>query len=160
MTVLWIGGPRAVGKSTVGWEVFTRLSARTRTGYVDLAQITFATPPLDAAGRARRFDAVRRVYREAGARHLVVTGGHEDVVPEARLCWLAATHDQLVARLLLRGAGRGPAIPGDDLRGLAGEELRRLAAPTVVVDADLLVATDGRPVGEIAAEIVDHFFGG
>ncbi|MFJ6677143.1 hypothetical protein ACIQMJ_39090 [Actinosynnema sp. NPDC091369] len=161
MTVLWIGGPRAVGKSVVGWEVFGRLTARARTGYVDLAQITFATPPPDRAGRARRLDAVRRVHREAGARHLVVTGGGvEDVVPEAKLCWLVASRDQLVARLLLRGAGKGPAIPGDDLRGLPEEDLLRLAAPTAVPDADLLVDTDGRTVAEIADGIVERFFGG
>ncbi|MFE9750611.1 hypothetical protein ACFYOT_37380 [Saccharothrix saharensis] len=160
MTVLWIGGPRAVGKSTVGWEVFTRLAARTKAGYVDLAQITFATPPLDRAAKARRLDAVLRVHRGAGARHLVVTGEFEDVVPEAELCRLVASRDQLVARLLLRGAGKGPAIPGDDLRGLAEEDLRRLAAPTVVLDADLLVDTDGRTVGGIADEIMDRFFGG
>ncbi|MFD0201179.1 MULTISPECIES: hypothetical protein [Saccharothrix] len=158
MTVLWITGPRAVGKSTVGWEVFTRLFAHTRTAYVDLAQITFAAPPLDVAAKGRRLDAVRRVYREAGARHLVVTGELENVPPEAKVCSLFAGPDELVARLLLRGAGKGPAIPGDDLRGLPEEDLRRLAVPTVVPDADLVVDTGGREVGEIADEILDCFF--
>ncbi|MEV1121717.1 hypothetical protein AB0I91_42235 [Actinosynnema sp. NPDC049800] len=158
MTVLWIAGPRAVGKSTVGWEVFTRLFARTKAGYVDLAQLTFATPPLPAAAKARRFDAVRRVYRDAGARHLVVTGEVEDQVPEAQLCWLHASHDQLVARLLLRGAGRGPAIPGDELRGLTEADLRRLAVPTVAPAADLVVDTDGRAPVDVADEIMDRFF--
>jgi hypothetical protein len=165
VTVLWITGPRAVGKSTVGWEVFSRLFATTRTGYVDLAQITFATPPLDVPGKARRLDAVRRVYREAGARHLVVTGEHHaDLLPEARLCRLHASHDQLVARLLLRGEGRGPAIPGDELRGLPEEDLRRLAVPAVpavptdALDADLVVDTDGRQVDEIVDEIMARFF--
>lgn len=158
MTVLWIAGPRAVGKSTVGWAVYSRLVARTKAGYVDLAQIAFATPPLDVEGKARRLDAVRRVYREEGARHLVVTGDVENLVPEAKLCWLAASHDQLVARLLLRGAGKGPAIPGDELRGLPGEDLRRLAVPTVAPHADLLVDTDGREVDDIADEVLDRFF--
>lgn len=158
MTVLWIAGPRAVGKSVVGWEVFTRLVARTKVGYVDLAQLTFATPPLDVAGRARRLDAVRRVYQDEGARHLVITGDFEDLVPDAELCWLVASHDQLVARLLRRGAGEGPPIPGDDLRGLPEEELRRLAVPTVALDAELLVDTGGRAVGEIADEVLARFF--
>ena len=67
---------------------------------------------------------------------------------------LAARMDPNVHVIVLRGAGRGPAIPGDDLRGLSEDELRGLAAPTVVLDADLLVGTDGRSVGDIAAEIV------
>ncbi|WP_157620628.1 hypothetical protein [Saccharothrix sp. NRRL B-16348] len=158
MTVLWITGPRAVGKSTVGWEVFTRLFAHTRAAYVDLAQITFAAPPLDVAAKGRRLDAVRRVYREAGAQHLVVTGEFENAPPEAKVCSLFAGRDDLVARLLLRGAGKGPPIPGDELRGLPEEDLRRLAVPTVVLDADLVVDTGGRAVGEIADEIVEWFF--
>lgn len=158
MTVLWITGPRAVGKSTVGWEVFTRLFAHTRTAYIDLAQITFAAPPLDVTARGRRLDAVRRVYEEAGAQHLVVTGELENLLPGAKVCSLFAGHDELVARLLLRGAGKGPAIPGDDLRGLPAEDLRRLAVPTIVLDADLVVDTEGREVGEIADEILAWFF--
>ncbi|MCE6998831.1 AAA family ATPase [Saccharothrix sp. S26] len=161
MTVLWIAGPRAAGKSTVGWSLFSRLTARAKAGYVDLAQVTFATPPLDAAGRARRLDAVRRVHRQAGARHLVVTGDHADLVPGAKLAWLHASRDQLVARLLLRGAGQGPPIPGDDLRGLAEEELRRLAVPTPApAAADLVVDTDGRTATAIADELLDRFFSG
>lgn len=158
MTVLWIAGPRAVGKSTVGWAVFSRVFTRVKAGYVDLAQITFATPPLDVAGKARRLDAVRHVHREAGARHLIITGDVGNLVPEARLCWLAASRDQLVARLLLRGEGRGPAIPGDELRGLPEEDLRRLAVPTAAPAADLVVDTDGRSVGEIANEVLGRFF--
>ncbi|MEV8439962.1 hypothetical protein AB0425_21515 [Actinosynnema sp. NPDC051121] len=158
MTALWIAGPRAVGKSTVGWEVFSRVSARAKAGYVDLAQITFATPPPDVAGKARRLDAVRNAYREAGARHLIITGDVGDLVPQARLCWLAASRDQLVARLLLRGEGKGPAIPGDELRGLPEEDLRRLAVPAAAPAADLVVDTDGRSVGEVADEVLGRFF--
>ncbi|MEU4766874.1 hypothetical protein AB0H12_26815 [Actinosynnema sp. NPDC023794] len=158
MTVLWIAGPRAVGKSTVGWAVYSRIFPCAKAGYVDLAQITFATPPLDVAGKARRLDAVRRVHQDEGARHLVITGDAENRVPDAELCLLSASHDQLVARLLLRGAGKGPPIPGDDLRGLPEEELRRLAVPTVAPAADLLVDTDGREVDEIAEDILHRFF--
>jgi hypothetical protein len=158
VTVLWIAGPRAVGKSTVGWEVFSRVFARAKAGYVDLAQITFATPPLDVTGKARRLDAVRRVYREAGAQHLIVTGDVGNLVPDAELCWLAASRDELVARLLLRGEGKGPAIPGDELRGLPEQDLRRLAVPTVAPAADLVVDTDGRSVGEVADEVLGRFF--
>lgn len=159
MTVLWVAGPRAVGKSTVGWGVFSRLFATTRTGYVDFAQITFATPPLDLAAKGRRLDAVRRTYREQGARHVIVSGEHADVLPEARLCWLHASHDQLVARLLRRGRGGGPAIPGDELRGMAEEDLRRLAVVTPAPPAaDLVVDTDGRAVEDVVDEIVGRFF--
>ncbi|MBB5804161.1 hypothetical protein F4560_003929 [Saccharothrix ecbatanensis] len=158
MTVLWITGPRAVGKSVVGWAVFTRLTTTTKAGYVDLAQITFATPPLDAARQARRLDAVWRTHREEGARHLVVSGEYADLLPEAKLCRLDASHDELVARLLMRGRGEGPPIPGDDLRGRSAEDLRRLAVPASTPDADLVVDTDGRTVDEIADRIVAEFF--
>ncbi|QQQ73802.1 hypothetical protein IOD16_21365 [Saccharothrix sp. 6-C] len=160
MTVLWIAGPRAVGKSTVGWEVFSRLFATTKTGYLDLAQLTFATPPPDLAGKARRLDAVRRVHRAEGARHLVVTGEHHaDLLPEAELCWLHAGHDELVARLLLRGRGGGPPIPGDELRGLPEDDLRRLAAPIPAPPAAAVVVdTDGREVEAVVTEVLDRFF--
>lgn len=160
MTVLWISGPRAVGKSTVGWEVYSRLFAATKAGYLDLAQLTFATPPLDVAGKARRLAAVARVYREEGARHLVVTGEHHPgLLPDARLCWLHASPDEHVARLLLRGAGQGPPIPGDELRGLPEEDLRRLAVPTPAPpSADLVLHTDGRAAEDVADEIVRRFF--
>ncbi|WP_447002932.1 hypothetical protein ACRAKI_24880 [Saccharothrix isguenensis] len=160
MTVLWIAGPRAVGKSVVGWAVFTRLTATTKSAYVDLAQITFTTPPLDAARTARRLDAVWRAHRDEGARHLVVSGDHGDFLPGAKLCRLRASHDELVARLLMRGRGEGPPIPGDDLRGRPADDLRRLAVPTPVPDdADLVVDTDGRTVEDIADEITAEFFG-
>jgi hypothetical protein len=160
VTVLWITGPRAVGKSTVGWAVYSRLFATTKAAYVDLAQLTFATPPLDVAGKARRIDGVRRVYREAGARHLVVTGEHQaGLVPDAELCWLHASHGELVARLLLRGAGKGPPIPGDELRGLPEQDLRRLAVTAPAPPAaELVIDTDGREVDTIADEVLDRFF--
>jgi hypothetical protein len=145
----------------VGWAVFTRLTATTKAGYVDLAQITFATPPLDAARQARRLAAVWRTHREEGARHLVVSGEYADLLPEAKLCRLHASHDELLARLLMRGRGEGPPIPGDELRGRSAEDLRRLAVPVpgpAPGDADLVVDTDGRTVDEIADRIVAAFF--
>ncbi|NUT46326.1 MAG: hypothetical protein HOV94_03250 [Saccharothrix sp.] len=160
MTVLWIDGPRGVGKSTVGWQVFTRLMATTKSAYLDLAQITFATPPLDVAARARRLEAVRRVHHEEGARRLVVTGDHANLLPGATLCWLHAGHDHLVARLLLRGAGEGPPIPGDELRGLPEADLRALAVPAPPpAAADLVVDTDDRTVEDIADEVFRRAFG-
>lgn len=158
MTVLWIAGPRAVGKSSVGWEVFTRLFAHTRTGYIDLAQITFATPAPDLPARAERLDAVRRTYQQAGARHLVITGDHADLTPDAKLYWLHADEDRLLARLLLRSQGRGPAIPGDDLRDLPEKTLRHLVENLPTPAADLVIDTNDRPIHDIATEILDHAF--
>ncbi|WP_158842066.1 hypothetical protein [Saccharothrix deserti] len=158
MTVLWITGPRAVGKSAVGWAVFSRLVTTTKAGYIDFAQITFATPPLDAAAKARRVETVWRTHREEGARHLIVSGEYADVLPEAEVCLLRAGHDELVTRLLMRGRGEGPTLPGDELRGRSEEDLRRLAVPAPEPGADLVIDTDGRAVEEIADEIVRRVF--
>ncbi|MFE2754821.1 hypothetical protein ACFXGA_22750 [Actinosynnema sp. NPDC059335] len=160
MTTVWISGPRAVGKSTVAWEVYRRLVTTTKAGYLDVAQLTFATPPLDLPATARRLHAVRRVYLEEGAHHLVITGEHHpDLLPDANLCWLHATHDDLVTRLLLRGAGQGPAIPGDDLRGLPDEHLRHLANPTPPPpEAHLVLDTTAQTATNLATTIINHFF--
>lgn len=160
MTTVWIAGPRAVGKSTVGWEVYHRLIATTKAGYLDVAQLTFATPPLDVPAKSRRLSAVRRVHLEEGAHHLVITGEHHpDLLPDTDLCWLHASHDALVTRLLQRGAGQGPPIPGDELRGQPDEHLRHLANPTPPPpEAKLVLDTTTQTATDLATKIINHFF--
>src|SRR5262249_30349610 len=142
--VLLLTGPRAVGKSTVGYEVFSRLiRAGTRTAYVDLDQIGFCRPPPADDPENHRLKvanlgALWPGFRAAGARGLVVTGrvelaeevrGYVDAVPGADLTLLRlrAGRAALTERILDRGRGGGAPIPGDELRGQPTEDLLRLA---------------------------------
>jgi adenylylsulfate kinase-like enzyme len=173
--VLWLCGPPAVGKSTVGFEVFLQvLGAGVPAAYVDLAQIGFCRPvPDDDPGhhrlKAHHLGLVWEGFRGAGARCLIVSGNVADqktveqyvgAIPSAAwtVCRLHAGRDTLAERIMLRGRGGGPAIMGDELRGLPDVELRgRAAEAAQIADAlhhagigDLCVDTDGREVAELA----------
>jgi hypothetical protein len=173
--ILWLCGPRGVGKSTVGWEVFVQVMADgVKAAYIDLSQVGHCRPaPDDDPGnhriKARNVAAMWRTYRTAGARCLILSGhvGHRDTVrayadavPGAVLsvCRLRAGPDQLTERILLRGRGGGPAIPGDELNGLQPDVLRAVARDAVrqgdrLEEAgvgDACVDTDGRSVEDLA----------
>jgi hypothetical protein len=173
--VLWLCGPPAVGKSTIGYEIFTRvLGDGVPAAYIDLAQIGFCRPAPDDDPDHHRLKAhhlgrVWEGFRAAGARCLIISGNVADqetvgrylgAIPSA--AWtvrrLRAGRDTLAERILLRGQGGGPAIAGDELRGRPEAELRRRAAEAAqIADAldhagigDLCVDTDGREVAELA----------
>lgn len=176
--VLWVCGPPCVGKSVVGWELFSRLfGAGIKAAYVDLAQVGFYRPapegdPTNHRIRARNLGGMWRTFQEAGVRSLVMSGGvdRSDVAASyARalpgtaltICRLRAGPDQLTERVHLRGHGRGPAIPGDELRGRSPDYLRSFAV-RAVANADRLdhagfdavcVDTDGRSVDEVADDV-------
>lgn len=173
--VLWVCGPPCVGKSVVGWELFSRLTgAGVKAAYVDLAQIGFFRPapeddPDNHRIRARNLAAMWPTFRGAGVRCLVMAGGVEqrDVVASYALalpgtaltmCRLRAGPDQLTERILLRGRGRGPAIPGDEMKGRSPDYLRSFADQAVATAERLdhagldavCVDTDGQSVDEVA----------
>ncbi|UCM86668.1 nucleoside/nucleotide kinase family protein [Streptomyces marincola] len=142
--VLWLSGTRGTGKSAVGWEVFqTLLRAGVAAAFIDLEQIGFLSPaPADDPGNlrlsARNLAALWTTYRAAGAQALVVVGtdGSAPAVahitaalPEARftLRRLHAGPGRITRRVFLRGAGHGPALPGDPLRGKPEPYLARAA---------------------------------
>jgi adenylylsulfate kinase-like enzyme len=176
--VLWVCGAPCVGKSEVAWAVFARLfGSGVTAAYVDLAQLGFRRPaPADDPDghrlRARALAAVWPAYRAAGARCLILSGGvahpdavraYAEAVPGAALTLvrLHAGPEALRERALLRGRGGGPAVPGDELRGRPAEELLRHAeAASREAEAldragfgDVRVATDGRTVEAIAADV-------
>ena len=173
--VLWLCGPPAVGKSTVGFEVFLRvLGTGVPVAYVDLAQIGFCRPaPADDPDhhrlKASQLGRIWAGFRAAGARCLIVSGNvadqetvdrYLDAIPSAAwtVCRLRARPDTLAQRIMLRGRGGGPGIMGDELRGLPEAELRvRATAAARIADAldhtgigDLRIDTDGREVAELA----------
>ncbi|WP_143671192.1 hypothetical protein [Streptomyces sp. Ru87] len=177
--VLWLCGPTAVGKSTAGWEVFVQIwrDDGIKAAYVDLQQIGFRLPaPADDPGNdrlaARNLAAMWPVFRAAGARCLVVSGGaadrsvvraYEEALPGAALtvCRLRARPETLTERVLLRGRGAGPNIPGDALKGRPAGELRRIAREAVRAAeeleraglGDLCVDTDGLSAADVARSV-------
>jgi hypothetical protein len=163
--VLWVGGPTGVGKSTVAYAVHRQYArAGVPVAYVDLQQIGFLRPAADGDAIAiANLAALWRVHRDAGAHGLIVSGdlapGHADVFATTTLtgCRLHASPDTLAERLLLRGRGLGPPIPGDELRGLPPATLRRIAARAAREepprDGVPRVHTDGLSVEETARQV-------
>jgi gluconate kinase len=177
--ILWLCGPTAVGKSAVGWHLYEQAArAGSRAAFVDLDQIGFRRPvPAGDPGnhrlKAANLAAVWQAFRARGAERLVVVGpvDRPDLVRHYRaalpaaditLVRLHAGPGHLAERVLLRGRGQGPLVAGDELAGQPPAVLRR-AADRAAADAkalddsaigDLRIDTDGRPVRDIAAEIL------
>ncbi len=176
--VLWLCGPPCVGKSTVGYAIFAQITAAgTKAAYVDLAQIGFCRPvpeddPHNHRIKTRNLGAMWPTFQSAGVRCLVLCGGvahrddvdrYADVLPGTAptLVRLHAGRDQLTERILRRGSGEGPSIPGDELRGRSADQLHRFAETAVGAAADLehanldalRVDTDSRSIEEVAMEI-------
>jgi len=178
--ILWISGPRAIGKSTIGWQVYrqSRLAGQ-HTAFLDLDQVGFLRPTRseDVGNhrlKAANLAAVWQTFRSRGAQRLVVVGpiddGHPDVYSSAlpaagiRLCRLQATREQLAERAIRRGQGLGTTwgVPGDELVGLSAAALSRIADQAAdELDAQehaglggLPVDTNERPVEQIADEIL------
>jgi adenylylsulfate kinase-like enzyme len=173
--VLWISGATAVGKSTAGYEAFSRLvRSGVPAAYVDLKQIGALRPGTgDHLLQARNLAAVWAGHLAAGARCLVVSGDadrdetvrrYAELLPEAALTVvrLHAGPATLAERVALRGRGGGPALPGDELKGLDPAALHRVAeraaADAAALDrecaGDVRVDTDGRSIQEVAEHIL------
>jgi len=176
--ILWLCGPPAVGKSTVGWQVYQQArEAGVNAAYADLDQLGFLRPaPAGDPGnhrlKAANLAALWRSFRGAGAGCLVTVGpldrpddpvAYAAALPAATitLCVLHAAPEVLAERVARRGRGLTPTwgLAGDELIGQPEARLRAAATrATRTLDAldgvgDLRVDTD-RPAGEIAAEIL------
>lgn len=177
-SVLWLYGTDAVGKSAVGWEVYSLLAdAGEAVAYVDTDDLGFCSPaPADQAALVtQNLAAVWTGFAAAGARLLVVSGivvTAEDrdrfarALPEAgfTFCRLTARPDTVRSRIVRRReveeATRGNALSaevraeleayGERSVGFA-ELLERRALEEFVVGTD-----DGSPA-EIAREVVDQW---
>ncbi|GAA3607473.1 hypothetical protein GCM10022419_110480 [Nonomuraea rosea] len=172
--VLWISGATAAGKSTAGYEAFSQLvRSGVPAAYVDLKQIGALRPGTgDHLLKARNLAAVWAGHLAAGARCLVVSGDadrdetvrrYAELLPEAALTVvrLHAGPATLAERVALRGGGGGPALPGDELKGLDPAALHRVAeraaADAAALDregaGDVRIDTDGRSIQEVAEHI-------
>jgi len=153
--VLWLCGPPGVGKTAVGWEIFTQLTrAGIPAGYVDLDQLGMCYPePARDPGRhrmkAQNAGAVVTTFRAAGSRCVIVSGVADpargvpaDQFPQAALtvARLRADRDVLVQRFTGRG-GQADLVP--DVLGESG-------ALDASDFADVCVDTSARPVAEAA----------
>ncbi len=177
---LWICGPSGVGKSSVGWEVFTQVRAAGVTAaYLDTDQIGFLRPepqgdPDHYALRSRNLAALWPNFREAGAGAMIVSGILETpdgvrlftaAVPGASVTVvrLRATPETLRARIFRRGRGGGPRLPGDqELHGATAARLTAHWEESVAATATLerhrignvCIDTDGRSVQDVARAIL------
>ena len=148
-------GPPGIGKSTVGWELFTQLTqAGIEVGYVDIDQLGMCYPePAPDPGRhrmkAQNLRAVVANYRAAGARCVIVSGVvdpgrgvHASLIPRAAVtvCQLRAGRDELRQRFLGRG----------EQAGLLDEVLSQADAMDASDVADVCIDTRGLPAAEAA----------
>ena len=157
---LWLCGPMGVGKSSVGWEIFTQLSSTgVKTGYADADQLGLCYPvpegdPVNHRVKSSNLGAVYRNFRDAGARCFIFSGSvystqearlYQDQLPGAALsvCLLRASPSVIRDRFLRRGWSPH----------LADEAVREVAGLEQVTFADLRVDTDDQPVAEIARRV-------
>jgi adenylylsulfate kinase-like enzyme len=162
--VLWLCGPPGIGKSTVGWEIFTQLTRDgIETGYVDIDQLGMCYPePVSDPGRHRmkagNLGAVVATYRAAGARCVIVSGVvdpgrgvHAGLIPRAALtvCQLRAGRDELSQRFLGRG----------EQAGLLDEVLSQADAMDASEVADVCVDTSGLAPAEAARLVRERIAG-
>ena len=136
LPVLWLYGPSGVGKSTAGWELFTRLSGDgVPVAHVDIDYLgmcygpptpeNWAPEPADDPVRHRlktvNLDAVAANARAAGAAGLIVSGIVDpvhgidtDLLPNVALTAirLRAESEEIRRRLAVRGR---PDEPIDEI---------------------------------------------
>ena len=123
--ILWLCGPAAVGKSTVGWQVYQQVRrAGVTAAFVDLDQLGFHRPvPAGDPGnhrlKAANLAAVWRTFRAGGAACLIAVGPldrpeyagvYTAALPAATitLCRLHASRQVLAHRVARRGQGLTP----------------------------------------------------
>lgn len=164
-----VTGPRAVGKSTVAWELFQRRAAAgERTGFLDLEQLGFAyvADGLRVRLRVRNVAATADVFRRQGAGEVIVNGsvrGELEMLRElgdVRVIRLTASAADLAERVGRRAVDAGSArLAGDDLLGADPE--RQEAVVREILAEERWYETSG--IGEVVstsglavAEVVDE----
>jgi hypothetical protein len=174
---LWLCGPRGVGKSAVGYEIFQQIyRSGVKASFIDFDQLGLCYPspagdPDNHHVKAQNLAAVWPTYRTAGARCLIAAGAvtsrqtvmlYAAKVPDTdlTLCRLRATPERLTERVFRRGLGRGPVIPGpppttskQQLAAMAAEAIRQARELGATDFADLCIDTDNHNVMQVAKHI-------
>src|SRR5215472_2272270 len=163
--VLWITGPAGVGKSTVSWQLFTKLAqAGIHVAFADtdLFCMCHPAPPGDLGReriKAQNVGALVPRYRAAGACCVIVNGVlnplrgvHSELMPQAEVtvCRLRADVDEVVRRFI----GRHRSGDGD-LDELLQETLDEADAMDASDFADVCVDTTGVAAAEVAELVRD-----
>ena len=167
--VLWLYGPSGVGKSTIAWEIFTRLPAETgRIGYLDLDQLgmcyapptpqNWAPEPSSDHGRhrlqARTLNAVLPNFAAVGVRGVVVSGVVDagrgpdtDLLTNAALTTVRLRASPEVLRTRLAGRGR----PDEDVDHIVtfAADLDRLTG----LSLDTTALTVAESIDEVQARV-------
>lgn len=145
-----VTGARAVGKSSVGWQLFRQsLDADVPTAFVDLRQLAFVGAGGEASShdlRAAVLGAVWPVFQRHGARILVANGevtasGEVALYRSAlgatplRVVRLTADETSLRNRIRARLAGHGVRLAGDDLIGRPEGEVEGIVARAMAEQA-------------------------
>ena len=159
--VLWLCGAPGVGKTTVGWEIYSRLvRSGFQSAYADIDQLGICHPaPAADPGRhrmkARNLGGVVANFRADGARCLVVSGvvdasagmpAEEIDQGVVTLCLLRADRDELARRLVDRGS------PARQIQQ-ALQEAVDLDAGQV---ADVTVDTTGLAPAEVVRQVQER----
>ncbi|WP_203785162.1 hypothetical protein [Paractinoplanes rishiriensis] len=163
--MVWLCGADAAGKSTVGWEIYDRITGSGGTAaYLDVDYLGFCTPQPGGDPTwlvERNLAAMWATFAEAG---VVVTRQqwqrYAAAVPDARaiLCRLRVTPQTQADRILRRGvleAGDG-GTNDEMLAGLDAYAQRsaQFAAKLEADDfADFAVDTDGVPIKVVADRV-------
>ncbi|WP_198653131.1 ATP-binding protein [Actinocorallia populi] len=170
VTVVLICGPAGVGKSSTAYEVSRRLAqADIAHALIDTDELDrvhpWPPPGLGTAELSRRnLQALWTNYEALGHTRLILTGVFVDLsgpldwirqaIPRARIVFvrLMADASTLQARVHRREIGTGAQEQWQ--RTLA--QLDEIAGRTSELET-LRIDTSGRTVGDIAAEIVEHW---
>ncbi|MFT5370085.1 MAG: adenylylsulfate kinase-like enzyme/chloramphenicol 3-O-phosphotransferase [Candidatus Latescibacterota bacterium] len=180
-SILWLCGATAVGKSTVGWQIFEEIRrAGITAAFVDLEQIGFCQPvpeddPNNHHIKAHNLAAMWQTFHASGAQCLIVVGpvDHPDTVQiytnalqetTLTLCRLHAGVEQLRHRIMRRGQGFGPRIAGDALNGKPTAILQQIAEKAAATAevlqrnaiGDLYIDTNDLTVEEVAQTILEQ----
>jgi DNA polymerase III delta prime subunit len=177
--LLWLCGPPGVGKTTVGWQFFSQLSQDgIKMGYLDIDQLGMCYPaPVSDPDRhhikSQNLGAMVTTFKAAGAQCILVSGvvdethgirDYANVLPNTSqtLCRLHANAEQLKDRILKRGQGIGPRLPGDALNGQPITVLQKITREAIETSeilqhnaiGNLCINTDNRTIEEVAQMIL------
>lgn len=167
-SAILVTGPRAVGTSTVAWQVLMASVASGHcTGYLDLDQLGFLPATLKDASLPTKLANVATCwagFRDQGAERLVLCGhvdGHElnavrNLMPSLCVVALTAAPDTLLERAERRSRQKDIWLPGDDLFGRHDAYLRAIVGKAAAFEphvADVVVQTDNVTPAEMAARI-------
>jgi adenylylsulfate kinase-like enzyme len=158
LPVLWLCGPSGVGKSTVAWELFTRLPG---AGYVDIDQLGMCYPeiPSDPGRTVLEASILGRAvanFAAAGASSLVVSGYidsrrgiHTEYLTQAAHTVLRMRCDQPELRRRL------------EVRARPGEQRESLLREAEILDRSSLaypvLDTTGRTTDEVLEAVRDRW---